>query len=288
MDQHPPEDNKDHPKHDFQFNRDFVLNNKTGIYEPESQQGKTKCSNEPHVVNILAPLPVEMKRDRLSILFAFLAIVISVATLLVIATYTYFAGGQWHEMIRAANASELAAIAASNSADMARRTLDASEQQFREEQRPYIWGVPVPTNETGFVGAGKLSLAVAVQIKNSGHSPAVDVVTTGTEFKIGPKDQVQKEVREYAPKYERISGHMLMTNEVNTVHPKNDQIPAITNTEAGNLKDGTWEAYLVGAIRYTDIFEPSIAPYETRYCFKFETRGAPFSNCAIGNASYIK
>jgi hypothetical protein len=42
---------------------------------------------------------------------------------------------------------------------------------------------------------------------------------------------------------------------------------------------GQWEIYIVGGIRYRDPFEPTIAPYETIYCFKYLPDGLPFGGC---------
>jgi hypothetical protein len=74
--------------------------------------------------------------------------------------YTYYAHGQWHEMIRAADATKLAA-------DIARDTLIASN-------RPWMTAEIQITGPLTF-GKGQANLPLMYTLKNIGHSPALDV-----------------------------------------------------------------------------------------------------------------
>src|SRR5579872_5173805 len=110
------------------------------------------------------------------------------------------------------------ADAAVTSANTARRSLQISSQQFRADQRPLLWGTPrgaFSNNDTSkgapqwnlfaMQSDGSALFGVAVEIKNTGKTPAVRVVQTVSEYKIGPREQVEKEVASYVPIFSKIS-----------------------------------------------------------------------------------
>jgi hypothetical protein len=115
------------------------------------------------------------------------------AVLLVIITgfYTYYAAGQLHKMRRATKAAEDSANAAKSAANIAESALQFQQQEFRTQQRPYIY--PVPIRNMGApdcivftpIGNDLYSVGCAVGMRNSGLSPAVEIVHTMSEVRIG-------------------------------------------------------------------------------------------------------
>ncbi|MFZ0940869.1 MAG: hypothetical protein WAN63_15660, partial [Candidatus Sulfotelmatobacter sp.] len=120
-------------------------------------------------------------------------------------------------------------------------------------------GVRPPSGKSGPL---RLYLGVVIQIKNSGQSPATEVVSTGTRFIIGPTEDVRKKIAAYIPKYETVAGHVLVPGETNKVHDAdNREEPiSISNAEATNIQKDVEEAYFIGAVRYRDIFDPAVPP----------------------------
>ncbi|MFZ0199381.1 MAG: hypothetical protein WB523_11135 [Candidatus Sulfotelmatobacter sp.] len=176
--------------------------------------------------------------------------------------------GQLGEIVKQYPELQKSANAAKSASETAASTLISSAKQFREEQRPYIWGVPIQTQDAGVrppsgkSGPLRLYLGVVIQIKNSGQSPATEVVSTGTRFIIGPTEDVRKKIAAYIPKYETVAGHVLVPGETNKVHDAdNREEPiSISNAEATNIQKDVEEAYFIGAVRYRDIFDPAVPP----------------------------
>lgn len=127
--------------------------------------------------------------------------------------------GQFNRMMRqtihqtasqavSATASTIAANAAKSAAGTADATLKSNQAAFRQGQRPYLWGKPrgmfaqkskqefwifeETEKKEGF------RMGVAVSLLNSGHSPAVNVVVTETQYKIGPREAVRQAVRAFS------------------------------------------------------------------------------------------
>ena len=99
----------------------FVRGPDSPIYKPISD-GEDDDRDRYQISPIL-PLGVKVKRDGFDVSVAVVGWIISVATFVVIATYTYYAGQQWVEMKKAAQAS----ADASNTAALG---LQSSQLQF--------------------------------------------------------------------------------------------------------------------------------------------------------------
>ncbi len=190
--------------------------------------------------------------------------------------------------------------------NLTQQALDNSAKQFRIQGRPYIGPLPrqtgivhipkpgkgtvpiLPGLENGgdvpvpemLLGNGTFRMALGVDIKNYGKSPAVNVISTPSKIIVGLAAEARERVSKYIPDYSDTPSSPLMMDEVHTVPegPSSD-IPIVTTAENILLANGTWEAYVVGAVRYQDIFSPAIPPYETIYCFKLHPSGMPFSGC---------
>src|SRR5271157_701338 len=81
----------------------FSRDSKSGIYKPISNAPNDKSSD--YQISPILPLGVRVRRDWLEWVIAVCGWLISLITLVVVGTYTYYAYGQWQEMKKAAQAS---------------------------------------------------------------------------------------------------------------------------------------------------------------------------------------
>lgn len=167
--------------------------------------------------------------------------------------------------------------------------LENTQKSFRLEQRPYLWAQPrgaakQPDGTWGTIRAeddGKsYRIAVAVDLLNSGRSPAVDVVNTNMEYKYGPSKTATQEAKAFIP---ATWGGPVQIVPGSGMTPTS-AILTLTNEEVAHIADETWEVYVVGAVRYRDTFSPKIKPYETTYCFIIRPTGMAFGACNFGNS----
>jgi hypothetical protein len=174
----------------------------------------------------------------------------------------------------------------------ARNALTSSKDNFRSEQRPYVWASPIGgyvdhVRGTNFVmmptDKGEVLIAANITLTNGGHSPAIEVAMTKIGYKIGPREQIEEEVREYKPQYADFSSEVIANGSSRV--PTGDTFTKSSDVYQ-SLKNGTWEMYLVGGVRYRDIFSPKITPYETTYCFRVNMEGLPFGDCDFGEGSF--
>lgn len=216
-------------------------------------------------------------------------LVVETITLLGVLAYAAIAAFQWCEMKKATVATQQAADAATSAATTAAVALKTSQQQFRTEQRPYIWADPrgaFQRPEGGYadweIRNGRFYFDVVVDLRNGGRSPAIDVIITDSVYKIGPLDKVRQEVRSYVPKYGDTPGIMV----AETTFAPISAMRELSKDEQNHIIDGTFEAYVVGAVKYRDAFPPRIKPYETTYCFQIHARGLPFADCHLGKDAF--
>ncbi len=174
-----------------------------------------------------------------------------------------------------------------------REIIENSKTQFRRENRPYVWTEPhgtiqrsdtkeifvfMPTQDkSGYM------FGATVNIANSGRSPAIDLITTNIHFRYGPTEAVREEVRKFVPDYAGHNPGILAVGV--TISPAGQEF-VVTNEQFAHLQDGSWELYWFGAIKYRDLFSPSIDPYETTYCMIFRPSGLPFGACNFGPGSF--
>ena len=202
--------------------------------------------------------------------------------------------GQLKEMRKATKATQVAAEAAKKSADTAADTLTSTQQQFRMDERPYLW--PSPHGGTNLSNPGKpdqsvviyvngadITLAAAVDIKNAGRSPALLVQITRTEYIVGPSKKALAAARSYVPEYRNIRGSIVGTDLAQTPV---STVRKLTKEELSQIVNGTWDAYVVGAVRYRDVFTPTTVPYETTYCFHVQPSGYAFAECDFGEGYF--
>jgi hypothetical protein len=172
--------------------------------------------------------------------------------------------------------SKRSANAAKSAADTASHALTLSKDQFRIEERPYIWSYPIAGPNHGLSPLGE-KIYIVIGFRNSGKTPATDVVATHSMIIAGPKDEALRKASEYIAEYPKITGAVL-TPEIPAYAPTGYG-PKLTKDVMADIQHGTWKVYVVGAIQYTDIFQPIIAPYETIYCVQYVPTGQPFGAC---------
>jgi len=115
---------------------------------------------------------------------------VEIATLIVIAAYTFIAGYQGCQMRKATKASQEAAEAAKSAAKTAEETLTTTSEQFRLDQRPWVGLREFRCNECSsemgkpVLGSGQLIPSVTETVtfgidgvtENTGRTPAVKMV----------------------------------------------------------------------------------------------------------------
>jgi len=195
---------------------------------------------------------------------------LEVIGLIVLIVYTIFTGLMYCANKKSANAAESAAKTAD-------ATLKSNERQFRMEQRPYIWAYAVAGTNNEVLPPIGGKIYIRVDFKNSGRTPAIHVVPTHSITIAAPANEARRQARAFVAEYPPIPGAVL-TPEITGSAPTGYG-PMLTDKILAEIKDGTWEVYVVGAVRYTDVFQPVIAPYETTYCVQFIPSGLPFGAC---------
>lgn len=190
-----------------------------------------------------------------------------------------------------ATAAQTQASAAKSASDTASASLGNSQKSFRLEERPYLWAQPrgaarQPDDTYGVLrtedNGETYHVAIAVDIRNSGRSPAVDVVTTKMDYRIGPTKEAVQKARSFVPTYGLGGeGYQVIPNA--GITPEGD-ILTISKEEGAHIQNGSWTVFVVGAVQYTDMFSPKIKPYETTYCFGFKPTGMMFGTCPFGNS----
>jgi hypothetical protein len=190
-----------------------------------------------------------------------------------------------------ARESRIQAVAAMQAANAAQNAVSQAQDEWRLEQRPYLFGEPRGTFDvTDHPGqkavfkpiGGNFVFDVAVNLSNPGKSPAIEIESTDSKFIIGPHSEALRGVLAYAPEYKSgTRGAVLVPGTATIVARSNAR--TLTGEEFYSVMAGTWDIYVVGAVRYRDIFSPRQSlPYETTYCFHINTTGLPFADCNFG------
>jgi len=193
--------------------------------------------------------------------------------------------GQLEQIIKQYPELQKSAKAANSAAIIADSTLKASQQQFRNEQRPYIWltpGVALSNNPMGAtslsgLASGKIGLTINIYGMNGGHSPAIEVMHTNIVRIFDTTEIAKKEVQNYVPKY-----GIGEDSAPNTGFYLPTPLPAIevTDTLMDDIKNDRKRIYFLARVQYRDIFMPRIdAPYETAFCARVRSEGMPLASC---------
>jgi hypothetical protein len=189
---------------------------------------------------------------------------------------------QYPEMQKSANAAESAANTAST-------TLRSSQQQFRNEQRPYIFASPRPAGNLVTMSGiqhpvveplsnGRVQIDITVEITNGGKSPAINTFSTESRMYLGPRKELQKKFKSFVPEYATGNGDIVASNVTQVVPTGN--FLSLSPEEVKLVNKNELAVYILGAVKYTDVFAPHLeAPYETKYCFVYNPVGLPLGGC---------
>jgi len=274
--------------------RAFILTENTIVYEAEPEESGQERHDHPTVVQIQSHLPIDLKRDWRDTIFKWLNVLLAAVTFVIVAYYTRAAFIQAQQSIRAAKAAEESAAAATSAADTAASALGFSQEEFRQEQRPYIWlsaGMALPETPVGSLSLTELQrrnlpLIISLQAFNGGKSPAIKAINTQVVVIFDTTEVAKKRLRNYVPEY--LSGEFILPpNSSVVLHSPQEHI-VITDQLLNDLGK-VRTMYVVGRIRYFDIFSPSLkVPYETAFCAQVNPSGLPFSNCTVPETAWIK
>jgi hypothetical protein len=221
------------------------------------------------------------------------------AAFLAASVYAYIAIRQWREMVAvrhqaqgAIDAANRSAIAAEHTAKTAQETFELARDQFRIEERAWIiayGGIPPGVEAIVTEPSGDVILTIRVEGKNVGKTPAIDISQMPYELRISPSKTVNQEQASFSPHFMRdVPGATIPPSQGGQeafVFPIKNSPNVIKKQDFEKVKTGELTAYFVGAIRYRDLFPPTIEPYETRYCVQYNPTGMPVGTCAAGKFS---
>jgi hypothetical protein len=190
--------------------------------------------------------------------------------------------GQLGEIIKQFPEIQKSANAAKSAADTAFATLQSSQEQFRNEQRPYIFASPQAAGPQSTViqtlPDGRFQVAITVEINNGGRSPAIDTFSTPSRMYLGPRKEMSKKFKAFVPEYPMKTGDILASNVSRIV--VTGELLTLSAQEMKSVNNYELAVYVMGAVKYTDVFSPHLdAPYETKYCFVFNPLGLPLGGC---------
>src|SRR5207244_4799825 len=116
--------NQDQVKHNpfWLDGHTFVYDPISKVYKAESERQNEQGREEGYRVSPVVPIGVVVKRDWLAFITSLL---IGLGTFIVVARYTYYAGGQWDEMRKAT-------VASTKASETAASALDENKRQFQE------------------------------------------------------------------------------------------------------------------------------------------------------------
>ena len=263
----------------------YVLDAASGLYKPKSYDSEDKGKTQTHHVVYEGPIDVKTRRDWISI-------VLTALTLVALVKYTDITNNIYGTSQVTAVASIEASRATRNSVDLAQQALQLSKDQFRVEERPWIVPTTAAANpQKEFVmvafGAdnkptGDMVFNVVVNVENVGKTPAVHLLNTFAEFKEGPRDETTEKAKNFVPHYASGEGSFVAPSQPPITIASDHFSQMIHTADFEKVKTGEWVVFLVGGVKYTDIFEPKIKPYETRYCFRYHPNGLPWGVCPFG------
>jgi hypothetical protein len=171
------------------------------------------------------------------------------------------------------------ADAATSAANTARKTLDSSNESFKQEERAYVATTNAvmsnpPTCRFPEV-TGRLRVCVDVHCANSGRTPAIGMrihryATFGSD-----SERVVRNMK--VPLYRSPDGNMLGNVGDQWGTAPTDPVDEGT---AQKLIEAEIPVYIYGVIQYFDVFGQY---HETGYCYERVLRSTAFIACDYGN-----
>jgi len=146
----------------------------------------------------------------------------------------------------------------------------------QDQQRPYLWAVAVPkksdgqifyysTNEVNDYALNKQPVEVKINVfvKNSGHSPATEVIASRPYVGYYPKElfNLKTVERDYEAYLSKDEGMIIAPDSYITIEDVDN-----TKTNMFEVNHPGYVVAIVGKIKYTDLWHRGQFPYETTYC----------------------
>jgi hypothetical protein len=258
MNHHPRRQDQYYSRPEFREVDDiYVFDGTSGLYKPHSESSEKQAENHATHVILETPIPVRVGRD-------WLALFVSVLTLLVLALYTSYTHVQ-ADLATVTTAETLVGVhAARDSADTAKQVSDNATKSFHVSERPYV---TVDNVEFDTALEPDQDIGFSVICDNSGRSPALKVSYVTTAFldnkRIG--EPVAHEGATVIASGHPTKNHFIM----------NFSSPDITHIKAS---DNAFK--IQGEIKYTDIFGEW---HPTTWCFLYDGKQKVFKFCQSGN-----
>lgn len=195
----------------------------------------------------------------------------------------------WHSTRKAADA-------AASAANTAQKALQVTQQQFRMDERPYIWTsagpdylVPGPSGQLipQVLVIGK-PIGIRVDFKNGGKSPAIDVEFDLVHTRIEPTREALENINRFVHKERAIADKFVAAGDSRTIGDTDTSNEKLTAEIRDKINNEALTVYVTGLIHYTDLFQPKIPPYQTPYCWIYKPKGLPFAPCDLGNDNGFK
>jgi hypothetical protein len=284
MNNDPGQKNKNQPRYELRNIDDtYVFDAASGLYKPKSHESQEKRQNKPTHVVYDSPIHVRTGTD-------WYAAILSALTLLVVSYYTHVTAGIL-DMSQVAAAENLVSTnAARNSADTASKSLQFAHDQFRFEQRPYVFitdrGFSDVQQNTSFAHKTLLKYlgtnekpSINVEYRNLGRSPAIHARATKLEVIVDDTNKALARAKKWLPKYKSEMDAVMFPSTQESMMFTTEYLPVIDQTLYDSLARGEKTIYVIGAVAYTDLLQPPLPPYETVFCYTINPNGVPFSPC---------
>jgi hypothetical protein len=209
-------------------------------------------------------------------------------------TQTALAVGDFQRMAEAAGKQ---ATAAGKQADTSLGSLKVNQNISRAWQRPYISAKAVLADDGNIINGSRppflwnigngCRVQIDMEFVNIGTTPAQNVSATQPYFIVDENRTatiIAQRFNHWAqPTSATIDGGgIIAPRDPQTLPPI--QRPVLTQEQCRQVMASEHTLYIVGAIKYTDVFKPVILPYVTTYCYRYvpgtyvSLRACPFGN----------
>jgi hypothetical protein len=196
---------------------------------------------------------------------------VEVLTLIAVVWYGAVAYHQWREMIIATGAAQQAVVEARLNRGQAEKSLDATIDQFRLEQRAWLGMGDV--NARFIVGE---PLLITTPIKNSGKTPALNVSVSAVLDAV-PKDGKPDFSIPTPPSHRVvILPNAAFSAERNATHESG----SLSQFGKESVMSGTQVLYNFGTVTYDDVFGYH---HWFRFCYRFDPKTSGFPTCENHN-----
>jgi hypothetical protein len=233
---------------------DFVRRPNCQIYEPISSRGgdAENAHSEPKIPLVM----VRNERSWFDIGVAFSGWLIALATVLILAMYTYYTKGQW-----------MAAIQATNTAS---RSFNEARNDFRIDERAWIGVSDMLLNKS----KAPNPISVQVTVYNTGKTVARNMRTW---YFLHLDKHTLPNIEEYVERpIERKDGisspSVLFPNRPRYLVP----VDRISNETRDAVVRGETLLYVIGEIDYDDLFGTT---HYTEFCAIFNSHVQAFTDC---------